>query len=519
MKIERTKNSVKGIQYGLFLKVYQIIMPFIMRTLLIHYLGLQYAGLNGLFTSVLQVLNLAELGVGSAMVFSMYKPIAADDNAQICALMNLYKKYYRLIGIIIAIIGLVLIPFLKFLIKGDIPADINIYLLYIIELSATVVSYWLFAYKGALFSAHQRNDIVSIIKIITSTIQYFFQIFVLVVWRDYYLYILIALGSQILNNILTGIWATHIYPDFKAVGNLDEQELKSLKQRIRDLFTSKVGGVIVTSADSIVISAFLGLSVLAIYQNYYLILTSIIGIISVIHNSCLAGVGNSLITEKEEKNYKDFKEYTFIVLWITGFCTCGLLCTYQDAMELWQGRDCLMPYNAVICLCIYFYIYELNQLLNVYKDAGGIWRKDRFRPLVTAGSNLVINLLLVNTWGLYGVLLSTVFSTVFVGMPWLFHNLFTTMFDRSNFKRYFLSVLKYTVTTGVLSGLCIGGCLLIPWTGWIGFMVKGIVCTVFYNVAYYYTVRKTEEFNNALAIFDKITSNRFNLNKRINRHI
>ena len=517
MRIERTKNSVKGIQYGFFLKIYQIFMPFIMRTLLIYYLGLQYAGLNGLFTSILQVLNLAELGVGSAMVFSMYKPIADDDNAQICALMNLYKKYYRFIGIIIAVIGIALIPFLQFLINGDIPKDINIYILYGIELSATVVSYWLFAYKGALFSAHQRNDIISIIKIITSTIQYCFQIIVLVIWRDYYIFILIALGSQILNNILTGIWAAHTYPDYRASGNLEGKELKNLKQRIRDLFTSKVGGVIVTSADSIVISAFLGLKVLAIYQNYYLILTSIIGFISVIHNSCLAGVGNSLITEKEEKNYKDFKEYTFIIMWITGFCTCGLLCTYQDAMELWQGKDCLMPYNAVICLCIYFYIFELNQLLNVYKDAGGIWRKDRFRPLVTAGSNLVINLLLVNNWGLYGVLLSTVFSTIFVGMPWLFHNLFTTLFNRKNFKPYFLSVMKYTFTTGVLSLLCIGVCLLIPWVGWIGFLVKGFLCTAIFNVVYFYITRKSEEFKNALRIIDKITKNRFKLDKRINK--
>ncbi len=517
MKIERTKNSVKGIRYGIFLRIYQIFMPFIMRTLLIYYLGLQYAGLNGLFSSLLQVLNLAELGVGSAMVFSMYEPIANDDTTKICALMQLYKKYYRIIGIIICISGLVLIPFLKYLIEGDVPEDISIYILYIIELSVTVLSYWLYAYKGALFTAHQRNDIISIIKIVTNTIQYVFQIISLLIWRNYYLFILVALMSQILNNILTGIWATHKYPEYQAKGNLEKNELKTVNQRIRDLFTSKVGGVIVTSADSLVISAFLGLDPLAIYQNYFFILSSIIGFIYVIHSSCLAGVGNSLITETEEKNYKDFTDYTFIVMWITGFCVCGLLCTYQDAMVLWQGKERLMSYDAVICLCIYFFVYELNQLLNVYKDAGGIWRKDRFRPLVTAVSNLAVNILLVQKWGLYGVLLSTVLSTVFVGMPWLFHNLFTTLFSPEKIKGYLFKISKYAFTTGILCVISILVCLGIPWIGWAAFLIKGLFCTVFFNVVYYFVFRKSDELINAVLIFDKITKNRFNLKKRIKK--
>ena len=152
MKIERTKNATRNIIFGGLLKIYQIVIPFVMRTVMIYFLGIQYLGLNSLFTSILQVLNLAELGVGSAMVYSMYKPIVEDDKERICSLMRLYRTYYRVIGLIIAVAGTILTPFVPHLIKGDVPADMNVYILYLLNLGATVLSYWLFAYKNSLFS-------------------------------------------------------------------------------------------------------------------------------------------------------------------------------------------------------------------------------------------------------------------------------------------------------------------------------------------------------------------------------
>ena len=171
-KIERTKNASRNIFFGVILKIYQILVPFLMRTAMIYLMGVQYLGLNSLFTSVLQVLNLAELGVGSAMVYSMYKPIAEDDDTTICALMKLYRTYYRVIGLVIAVVGCALTPFIPHLIKSDVPAGINVYILYLLNLGATVLSYWLFAYKNSILQAHQRADVVSKVAIITNTIQY-----------------------------------------------------------------------------------------------------------------------------------------------------------------------------------------------------------------------------------------------------------------------------------------------------------------------------------------------------------
>ena len=240
-----------------------------MRTAMIYLMGVQYLGLNSLFTSALQVLNLAELGVGSAMVFSMYKPIAENDNTTICALMKLYRTYYRVIGLVIAVVGCALIPFIPRLIKSDVPADINIYILYLLNLGTTVLSYWLFAYKNSILQAHQRADVVSKVTLVTSTIQYGSQLFVLWAFHNYYLYVIVMLATQALTNIVTAVCADKLYPQFKPRGKVDKIQVQKINQRIRDLFTSRIGGVVYDSADTIVVSAFLGLTVLAKCNNRF----------------------------------------------------------------------------------------------------------------------------------------------------------------------------------------------------------------------------------------------------------
>ena len=430
-KIERTKNATRNIIFGVILRAYQIIVPFLMRTAMIYLMGVQYLGLNSLFTSVLQVLNLAELGVGSAMIYSMYRPIAEDDNTTICALMKLYRTYYRLIGLIIAVVGCILTPFIPKLISGDIPQGINIYILYLLNLGATVLSYWLFAYKNSILQAHQRTDIVSKVTLITNTIQYVLQLFVLWIFKNYYLYVIVMLVTQALTNIVTAIMADKIYPQFKPKGELHKEEIHQINQKIRDLFTAKLGGVVVGSADTIVISAFLGLTTLAVYQNYYFIMNSICGFITVIFSAITAGIGNSLVTESSEKNYNDFKKFTFIICFILCICCCCFVGLYQPFMKLWVGKKFMLSFSFVILFCILFYCLELAMVWATVKDAAGLWHSDRFRPLIGACANLIMNIVLVQVIGLYGIILSTVFSYIFISMPWLIHNLFKFLYNES----------------------------------------------------------------------------------------
>lgn len=492
MKIERTKNATKNIIFGIALKMYQVIIPFLMRTAIIYYLGVEYLGLDGLFTSILQVLNMAELGVGSAMIFSMYKPIAVDDTEKICKLMNLYKIYYRFIGLTIAVVGIVICPFVPYLIKSDLPEGMNIYILYLLNLGATVLSYWLFAYKNSLLHAYQRIDIISKVTLIINTIEYILQFIVIFIWKSYYLYVIIVLLNQICINIVTSKVVDKMYPNYKAKGKLEKTEIKEINQKVKDLFTAKIGGVIVNSADSIVISAFLGLTILAIYQNYYYILKAIIAMVLVIFNSCTAGIGNSIIVESEEKNYKDLKKFTFIIIWIAGFCATALLCLYQPFMKLWVGEELLLSFSTVVCFCIYFYVYEINSLLNVYKDAAGIWHKDRFRPLITALTNLTLNLILVNFIGIYGVILSTVLSTLLVGFPWLIYNLFDEIFKRSP-KEYLLKLLKYTIINVIIAVIVYIFASLIKGYSIIAIGIKGVICFIVYNLIMYIIFKKSKE--------------------------
>lgn len=512
-KIERTKNATRNIVFGVILKIYQILVPFLMRTAMIYLMGVQYLGLNSLFTSILQVLNLAELGVGSAMVYSMYKPIAEDDETTICALMKLYRTYYRVIGLVIAVAGCALTPFIPYLIKSDVPAGINIYILYLLNLGATVLSYWLFAYKNSIFQAHQRTDVISKVTLVTQTVQYGLQIVILWAYRNYYLYVIVSLAIQALTNIATAACANKLYPQFKPKGKLPKNEVEVINKRVRDLFTAKLGGVVVNSADTIVISAFLGLTVLAVYQNYYFILTSVIGFITVVFHACTAGIGNSLIVETREKNFNDLNKFTFLISWIAGICSCCFLGIYQPFMRLWAGDDLLLPYSAVICLVVYYYVYEINQLLNLYKDAGGIWHEDRFRPLVTAIANVSMNLIMVQFWGIYGILLSTVLSMMFVGMPWLFHNLFTTLFDRSQLRPFLGKLLKYTITATISCAIVLLICNYINFGLITTILLRLVVCVAVPFIIYIVIFRRSPEFKQSISLLDNVTKGKLKLRK------
>lgn len=515
MKIERTKNASRNIVFGLLLRAYQIILPFVIRTVMIYYMGEQYVGLDSLFTSLIQVLSLTELGVGVAMVYSMYKPIVEDDAETICALMRLYRIYYRVIGIVIAVIGLALSPFIPYLVKSDLPSDVNLHVLYWLNLASTVLSYWLFAYKNSLFQAHQRNDVVSKVIISTNTIRYVLQLAIVIFWKNYYAFVITLLATQTLTNIVTAIASNKMYPNYKPKGTLDKDVRRSINRRIRDLFTAKFSGVIVNSADSVVISAFLGLSVLAIYQNYFSILTAITSVLLIVFQSCTAGIGNSVLVETKEKNYRDLKNFTFIIVWVSGFVAACLLCLFQPFMEIWMGKGRLLEYSAVICFAVYFFVCEINQLLNTYKDAAGIWHEDRFRPLATAMTNLVLNLIMVQFWGIYGVLLSTVLSMIIVGMPWLLHNLFTTLFEKERLPDYLKSLFLYVGITVVACSITAVVCHLVPLSGWAALLVRGAICCVLPNVLFLIVYRKTAEFRRMVTLADKMTKGKLGLARRM----
>lgn len=496
MKLNRTKNATKGIVFGVFLNIYKILIKFAMRTVFIYLLGVEYLGLDGLFTSILKMLSLAELGVGSALTFSMYKPIADNDENKICALMKLYKIYYRIIGFVILVVGMVICPFIPYLIKSSLPDGINIFILYLMNLFTTVISYWLFAYKSSIIYAHQRNDIISKITIVLNTIQFLIQILLLYINRNFYVYVFISLIFQIVTNIVTAIVSQKMYPNYVSKGTVDKKIVKDINRKIKDLFTSKVGAVVYSSADTIVISSCLGLTTLAIYENYNYIITAVMAVINVIFLSCTAGIGNSIITENSEKNYSDLKKFTFIIIGIITICTCCILCSVQDFMNLWVGKDLLLDYKIIICLCIYFYIYEVITIFTTYKDAAGMWHRDRYRALISSIANLCLNLVLVRYIGLYGVILSSIISLVIIAIPWLLHNIFTELF-KGKLKNYCILLLKYILTSSIIIVISSLICNFIKINYIINFILKNILCVFISILIWVLVFRNTKEIKDA----------------------
>lgn len=354
---------------------------------------------------------------------------------------------------------------------------------------------------------------------LSNTIRYVLQIAVLWIFHSYYLFLIVMLVTQIGNNILTAFLVSKMYPQYHAKGKLEKSDVQSINRRVGDLFTAKIGAVVVNSADTVVISAFLGLTTLAIYQNYYSLLAMVQSFSSIALGACTAGIGNSLIIESKSKNFSDLKRLLFLVSWLAGWCSCCFLCLFQPFMRIWVGENLLLDFPVVICFCVYFFLMEINRLLNLYKDAGGIWHEDRFRPLITALANLGMNLIMVQFWGIYGILLSTVLSTMFIGFPWLLHNLFTILFSTDELRCFLRKLLTYTLVSVLAATITYLVCYFIRFSAWGTLITRIILCCVIPNLIFILAYKHTPEFSAAIDLIDSMTKGRLPVKKLFRKRL
>lgn len=502
-KIERTRNATRNIIWGMIEKITSILMPFICRTVFIRILGSEYLGLNSLFSSILQVLNISELGIGTAIVFSMYKPIAEDDENTLCALLNVYKKIYQVIGTIIFGAGLVILPFLPNLISGTYPSEVNIYVLYLIYLFNTVIGYYLYAYKQALFLAYQRNDLLSKRTAIINFISNIVKILLLLFTRNYYIYLLVLPAATIATNLANAYLANKTYPNIQCKGKISDEIKNSIKKKMVGLLSFKIYGVIFTSVDTIVIASFLGLTPLAIFNNYYYIQTSIIAFLNIFTASITAGIGNKMITNSAEDNYDDFKNFTFANGWISSWCSVCLLCLYQHFIRAWIGEEYLFSPLTVYLMVIYFFLPRLTTMTYIYREAAGLWWEDRFRPLVAAAVNLILNIILVQIIGMNGVIISTLICTIFINAPWGSYVIFKNYFRRS-FREYFGQLLYYLIITNLAGFATLWICSWLPGVGWGIFLNKAFICCIIPNIIFFVFYRNMKEFKYIQILVERI---------------
>lgn len=494
MKLERKKNTIRNIIWGVISRVIALLGPFLVRTIIIYILGTEYLGLSSLFTSILQVLNMVELGFSSAIAFSMYAPIANNDETLICALLGYFKKIYKIVGAIVLCLGLLLLPFLKFLIKGDVPDDINIYYLYLLYLINTCVSYLLFGYKTVLFSAFQREDVLNKVYTFLQLIQYVLQIVVLLVFKDYYIYYVIVPVISVLNNITIERLTKKVYPNFIPKGKVPHEIKKDVKEKVSGVVISKFCGLTRNTFDSIIISTFLGLTTVAIYSNYYYLLSNVSSVIVIFVTSMRAGIGNSVATESKEKNYQDYNKFTFMYSWISSWCAICLLCLYQPFMKLWVGENNMFPFYIVVLLCIYFIGLSMSDITNAYSGAVGLWWENRYRTLFEALSNLGLNIVMGYFLGVFGIVLATVLTIISFNFIWQTKILFKCYFQQFSFTKYVLNQLKYLLVTSIVALLTFGICNIIS-VGLVGdLMFRGIVCVIIPNILFFVFYRSNRQF-------------------------
>lgn len=481
----RTSKTIINSFLGLCNKMINIFSPFLIRTAIIYSLSIEYVGLNSLFSSILQILNLAELGISSAVVYCMYKPMAEQDVDLINAILNYMKKIYYIIGVIVASIGLILIPVVPHLINGSIPNDLNVIILYLIYLLNTVLSYFFYAYRATLFNADQKAGVLSYINTYIILIQSIVQIIILIFLKNYYLYLCVLPIFTIINNFWIKIATDKQYPYINKNSKLSLKDKENIKVRVKGLFLTRICTATRNAFDSIFISAFIGLRCVAIYGNYYYIITAIITLLSVITTAMTASVGNSMVIESVKKNYLDMRKFNFMYNWIVGFCTASLLVLYQPFMTIWVGKSNLFHNEMVILMCVYFYFLNIGSIRAVYHDAAGLWWEARYRAIFESVLNLILNFILTYHYGVFGTVLGTLISLFVVNYCYGTLIVFKYYFRGIGAKEYFKDNLIYGLVTLFICLVLYIINTFISINGIAGLTLRGILCLIVFNLLYF----------------------------------
>lgn len=494
MKIQRKENAVRNIKIGFIAKFIELLFPFVCRTIIIKYLGSDYAGLNGLFTSILSILNLTELGFGTALIFNMYKAVAENDDAMMCALMNVYKTVYQIIGCVVFILGILLIPFLGGLVKGEYPSDISLTAVYLINLISTVSTYFLYAYKKSVLIAYQRNDIIFKIDCFQNIIQGILQCGLLILFRNYYIYLIVMPLGVFANNIISAVSVKKLYPQFQPHGKLPADMWRKIKRNLSGVCLYKIGNAVSNAADNIIISAHMGLAMVTVYGNYYCIITVLFAFLGMYYSSISPGLGNCIAIEKPEDNLKLFYRLFFVQGWMIGWMSICMICLYQDFIELWVGSSMLLPYGAVLLLVLCFYLWKLNDIVYLYEEAAGLWEYAKLRPVISASTNLMFNIFLIKRIGIYGVIISTIVCDQFLGLTWEVILLFKKYFKYGLFT-YYKKFIKYTCVNCFIGLITLYFCsfIKIP-NSYAALFAKAAACVIIPNILFLAAYFRCPEF-------------------------
>lgn len=493
-KTSRTEHSVRNSSVALVTKIISLFFAYATRVVFTHTLNESYVGINGLFIDILNVLSLSELGVGTAITYALYKPIAQGQIEMQKTLMRFYRNFYRIISVVILCIGASLIPFMDYIIKDVHNVD-NLILIYCLYLANTVLSYQV-VYKKTLIDAHQLNYITTIYQLVFLMLQYTLQIILLLTTHNFILYLIVYIVCTFAGNICVQRRADKMYPFLKErqVQKLSEENRNEIFRNIRAMIMHKVGTVVVNNTDNLIISAYVGVVDVGRYSNYYLVIGSMQQLLNQAFLGIMASVGNLGVTENTDRIKKIFDSIFFINQWVYGVSSICLYEVLSKFIELSFGEQYVFAKTVVIILSVNFYITGMRQATLIFRDSLGIFWYDRYKSIAEAIINLVASIVLVQWFGIIGVFVGTFISTITTSF-WIE----PMVLYRHRLKRspipYFIRYILYTCITVVSAIITDYACRGITGGSWMVLVIRLAICLVIPDIIMLICYHRTKEFS------------------------
>ncbi len=498
----RTANSIRNMKYAICGQVFSVILSFVSRTVFVYILGKEYLGINGLFSNILAILALAEMGIGSAIIYSLYKPLAENNEELTAGLMRLFRKIYTGIGLFILIIGCFLTPFLDFFVKErpNVPYFELIYVLFVVNNA----SGYFFSYKGMLINADQKQYITTTITQLSTLLMNVIQIICLVLTHNYILYLLIMLLSTLGRNIVISVVANRLFPFITTKKNVELpiDEKNTIIKNVKAMMMHKIGGVIVDSTDNILLSKIVSVAVVGLYSNYYLITHTITTLYSMLFNALVASVGNLGVTNDKETIYKNFRIIDFAGSWLYYFSFICLLNLLDPFISLWLGKDYMFGYGLTFVICINFYFTGMRNGLLTFRSALGLFWYDRYKAIAEAVVNLIVSIVLGLRFGAIGIFIGTATSTICVCLLIEPYVVYKYAFDRYpiDYYRRYIANLMLTLIVGCGMRRIIEMC---TYEGILKLIISIIICATVPNIIYFLIFGRTTECNQILYLIRK----------------
>jgi O-antigen/teichoic acid export membrane protein len=497
----RLSNSIKNISFGLLAQVIQMVLGFVSRTIFIKYLAVEYLGVNGLFTNILSLLSLAELGITSAIVFSLYKPLANKDEKKLAGLIHFFAKVYTRIALIVAVLGLLVVPFLKQIVENP-PSQIknDLVIIYLLFLFNTVSAYFM-QYKLSLFHADQKSYVISKNNTFLFILQNLAQIIVLVLFKNFILYLIAQSVFQLVSNFIISRKVAHHYPFLKEHKNeiIDEESKKQIYSNVKSTGLVKVGGLLVNSTDNLILNYYSGLLMVGLLSNYVLLIGLATGLIVQVFSGLTGSIANINVTENKEKQFSTFNSINFANFWIYGITTIGIIVLLNDFILLWIGTKFILPISIVIILALNFYMVGMQNAVWTFKSTYGFFKQGQYLVILTAVLNLVFSFILGKYFGLFGILVATAIARLITN-TWYDPYVVFTLGLKQNPTVYLRKYITYIVILAISLGLIFGCTYFISTSNWLTLVIKFVLCLVIPNVMIYIFCKNTSEFKNLIAL-------------------